>query len=353
MDSEKNETVECGSIQNRNDHMEKKAITSLIESDKQKVKELTSRMFHLHYCENDVEGIIRMFDDELLWFGAGEQEYEVDCKKIADIFRQFAGMVPKCTIADEEYEVLPLAEGVYLCTGRMWITTDPSIKMYLRVHQRFSTIFRCRNQELRCCHIHISNPYSEMSEQDVGFPTQMGQQTYEYLQECIQEQKSLIEKQTAMLQRMSYEDLLTGLFNRNKFERMIEEYKKEEQTVLGVACFDLNGLKEINDAKGHRAGDIMICQASKRMNEIFCEKVYRIGGDEFVVLEDTMDEKTFQEATLRLVKNIENDGYSISFGVCWRNENLSILEQYDEADQLMYKNKAAYYTTKGHDRRKR
>ena len=64
---------------------------------------------------------------------------------------------------------------VYLCTGRLWVATDPSTNMYLRVHQRIATIFRWAHERMYCCHIHISNPYSEMHEEDVGFPTQMGE----------------------------------------------------------------------------------------------------------------------------------------------------------------------------------
>ena len=47
-------------------------------------------MFHKHYCENDVEAIIALFDDKLSWIGAGENEYEKKKKKVSGIFRQFA-----------------------------------------------------------------------------------------------------------------------------------------------------------------------------------------------------------------------------------------------------------------------
>ena len=53
----------------------------------QAVKELTSFLFHKHYCENDVEAIIDLFDDKLSWIGAGENEYDVGTKKVSGIFR--------------------------------------------------------------------------------------------------------------------------------------------------------------------------------------------------------------------------------------------------------------------------
>ena len=49
-------------------------------------------------------------------------------------------------------------------TGRMWIATDPSTRMYLKVHQRVSFVFQETDEGLKCSHIHCSNPYQEMME---------------------------------------------------------------------------------------------------------------------------------------------------------------------------------------------
>ena len=106
------------------------------------IKALTSRMLHKHYCENDVEALIEHFDEQMIWLGAAETEFAVGGKRGAEIFRQFAGLVPLCQLTQEEYEVIELAPEVTLCSGRVWITTDPSTRIYLRVHQRFSLIFR-------------------------------------------------------------------------------------------------------------------------------------------------------------------------------------------------------------------
>lgn len=213
------------------------------ERRKQRVMELTSYLLHKYYCENDVESIISLFDDRFSWFGAGEDEAAVDPQRVAEIFRQFAGMIPKCNISEENYYVVEQAPDAFLCSGRMWIVTDPSAHMYLRVHQRVTTAFRWVDGDARCCHIHISNPYTEMSEGDVGFPTHMGQQSYQYLQEQIEQQKRQIEDYTALLERMSFEDTLTKLYNRNRFYHMADHYQPTEGRPLAIACFDLNGLK--------------------------------------------------------------------------------------------------------------
>ena len=120
----------------------------------QAVKEATSFLFHKHYCENDVETIIQLFDDKMSWIGAGENEYAMGTEAVSDIFRQFAGMVPKCNIWNEEYNVIDISPDVYICTGRAWIATDPSTSIYLRVHQRITAVFRWADGTPRCCHIH-------------------------------------------------------------------------------------------------------------------------------------------------------------------------------------------------------
>lgn len=112
------------------------------EEKKRVVMELTSSMVHKHYCENDIEGIILHLTDDIVWLGTAEHEFASGKEVVAEIFRQFVGQVPKCDICDEQYQVLQIAPNAYLCSGRMWIATDPSTQMSLRVHQRITTVFR-------------------------------------------------------------------------------------------------------------------------------------------------------------------------------------------------------------------
>lgn len=323
-----------------------------MERHRRLIKE-TSDVFHNFYGKNDVEAVIACFDHQFSWFGAGEQEYAVGKQKVTDIFRQFAGMVPRCMISQEEFDVIDITPEVSICSGRLWIQTDPSVNMYLRVHQRTTVVYRWEGDEPRCCHIHISNPYSEMMEGDVGFPTQMGNQSYEYPQECINKQKKQIEAYTALLERLSFKDLLTGVFNRNKFENLVESYDGNGKTSLGVANFDLNGLKETNDRFGHRSGDDVIRRAARHLAEVFGVQIFRIGGDEFVAVDEESDEAAFRGKAELVRQKMAEDEISCAMGFCWRNSGCSILEQYDEADQQMYQDKARFYSIQGNDRRRR
>lgn len=320
-------------------------------SNEQEIIELTRFMVRKHYCENDIESVIALMDDEIVWFGAAEQEYATGIETVGGIFRQFSGQVPKCIISDEQYHVLELAPGTFLCSGRMWIATDSSTQISLKVHQRITTVFRWKDGCFRCCHIHISNPYGEMTEEDIGFPVKMAQQSYQYLQEQVAIQKKQIAEKTETLERLSFTDALTGLYNRNKLNELIDFQMDVHSAHLGVACFDLNGLKEVNDDLGHSAGDQLICRAAEYLRQTFSDRVYRTGGDEFVVVDNLMEKQDFEAAVVRLQKDMIENGVSCSVGFSWRKGHCSIKEQFDEADYMMYQEKRRFYSQRQNDRR--
>ncbi|MGO8756977.1 MAG: diguanylate cyclase domain-containing protein [Terracidiphilus sp.] len=91
------------------------------------------------------------------------------------------------------------------------------------------------------------------------------------------------------LRHLSEHDALTGLPNRILLnDRLQTSLKRAErfQTCLGLLLVDLDEFKEVNDALGHQAGDGMLCELARRLNDCVrsTDTVARIGGDEFVIL---------------------------------------------------------------------
>ncbi len=149
-----------------------------------------------------------------------------------------------------------------------------------------------------------------------------------------------------MLQRLSFEDSLTSVYNRNKFNRDIEEYHKKHIDDIGIAYFDINGLKEINDNQGHEAGDKLIKSAAMGINSVFVGDTYRIGGDEFVVITCHVKKDIFEKNIEETIQKLQANGISVSFGTSWEQNSDNIEKQLSAADHLMYENKLLYYKEK-------
>lgn len=158
----------------------------------------------------------------------------------------------------------------------------------------------------------------------------------------------------------AYSDQLTGLKNRRSYEEELRKLSGNVPADLCLIVADLNGLKEMNDTRGHDAGDRLIAGAAKCLTDAFdnTDGIYRTGGDEFcILLHGTEEEVASRLEKLDQLSSGWNgsgiSGISISIGfACSRDyPDLKALEQ--AADQKMYASKRDFYLTHGMDRRKR
>lgn len=148
------------------------------------------------------------------------------------------------------------------------------------------------------------------------------------------------------LEYIALHDELTGIKNRKAMDLDLKTISQEE---LSVIYCDVNNLKLTNDTYGHIYGDKLILSTSKLLDLLFPDQVYRIGGDEFVVLlkgiqEETIEEKIskFHEAMDVLTRE-DTDGitYSAAMGYAVGDGVLSKTEIMEKADEDMYKIKSA------------
>lgn len=154
------------------------------------------------------------------------------------------------------------------------------------------------------------------------------------------------------LQYLSYRDMLTNLYNRNCYIRLMEGYRGQKFKNIGVVYIDLNGLKQVNDEQGHEAGDSFIRRAAQQIVAVFPEHTYRIGGDEFVVIYPDILEQQFEFLMSQLRLNARQHHVSISCGAVWRKECDALDALLKEADAKMYEEKKNFYEKKEHDRRR-
>jgi diguanylate cyclase (GGDEF)-like protein len=159
-------------------------------------------------------------------------------------------------------------------------------------------------------------------------------------------------------------DALTGLLSRRAWEDESASLSAAGPLPedLCVYSVDVNGLKEANDGLGHDAGDELLRGAAQVILGAFADygQCYRTGGDEFVVLA-IADVSTAQEGLRRLKEeaarwrgeSVGGLSLSVGYAVAGEHEGVSLDGLTALADRMMYVDKAAYYRTFGHNRRRR
>lgn len=149
------------------------------------------------------------------------------------------------------------------------------------------------------------------------------------------------------LEKIGTTDELTGLLNRHALKKRVGLVANVKDILpFGVVNMDLNGLKEVNDSKGHDAGDAMLRHAAEVLTGIFGGNyVYRTGGDEFVALVNGVSRAEFDGMLEQLIKANANDPeFSTAIGSFWaESESFDFEAAYRKADCIMYENKRDFY----------
>ncbi len=143
---------------------------------------------------------------------------------------------------------------------------------------------------------------------------------------------------------LSTMDLSTGVKNRNGFIRDMEHFQNEEVAALVVVYIDINGLHEINNRFGHAAGDEVLVTAARLYKAYFPKDfVYRMGGDEFLILCKDSTETEVLKVMLRLMEEAEQNNFSFAFGIDRQTAPFDLDEIIKRADSKMMDAKNKYY----------
>lgn len=138
-----------------------------------------------------------------------------------------------------------------------------------------------------------------------------------------------------------YMDPLLSVYNRSAYTDLLHSKKPFQST--GVAFVDANGLGVENNMYGHEAGDLMLQTIVKCLkNKFRLKDIYRIGGDEFLIICNNIDEEHFQDKLDELQELVNLTEYSISLGFIYRGRIDNLKEAVDEANILMKANKEKF-----------
>ena len=122
-------------------------------------------------------------------------------------------------------------------------------------------------------------------------------------------------------------------------------HKSEQRTISPAICvyIDANGLHELNNERGHEAGDLMLRFVAESLMEQFPKgSLYRVGGDEFVVFPAPAEGQTCEDRMRSASASITAQGYSISYGIAAHESVVGLRELVREADEKMLESKLAY-----------
>ncbi len=150
------------------------------------------------------------------------------------------------------------------------------------------------------------------------------------------------------LKTLNRTDMLTGVLNRNAFNTRVSAVADGAEGAprcTGIVFADMNGLKYVNDNQGHMAGDLMLKNAAMILQSTFAgEEIYRVGGDEFLVLLRETDEDAIRQKIADIKKKSELfENVSFAAGYCLLDDGRDIRKAMTEADAMMYEDKARCY----------
>jgi diguanylate cyclase (GGDEF)-like protein len=153
------------------------------------------------------------------------------------------------------------------------------------------------------------------------------------------------------LENLSYHDQLTGLRNRYAMEEYVANVPGG--TCIGILNCDIMGLKKVNDSQGHKAGDELIVRTAECLKDVFVEdSLFRIGGDEFLVLCAGIEQEVMLKKVEELKEAMKRRNTSMALGCVWSTDSSekNIDKLMIVADERMYEDKRARYAKTGESR---
>ena len=143
------------------------------------------------------------------------------------------------------------------------------------------------------------------------------------------------------LQLLAERDFLTGLPNTRAFEAAIAR-RLVQGRPFSLLLGDMDGLKQINDIKGHAEGNDALRRLAEMLGSVLRpnDEVARVGGDEFAVITSLAGGEEAAAAAARLEATLENQGVRITFGwALFPGEGENALSLYRAADERLYARK--------------
>ena len=150
------------------------------------------------------------------------------------------------------------------------------------------------------------------------------------------------------------QDSLTGLLNRNAYDSDVEQLRSADIGAVVCVYVDMIGLHEVNNHLGHKQGNRMLCEFADAARAFFGDdRLYRIGGDEFVIISSAHTEAQTRKQLNYMRERLHTQGCEISVGVASSESTSDLPKIIEQAENEMRREKKEYYVRGGSKRQLR
>lgn len=150
------------------------------------------------------------------------------------------------------------------------------------------------------------------------------------------------------------QDSLTGLLNRNAYDSDVEQLRSADIGAVVCVYADMIGLHEVNNHLGHKQGNRMLCEFADAARAFFGDdRLYRIGGDEFVIISSAHTEAQIRKQLNYMRERLHTQGCEISVGVASSESTSDLPKIIEQAENEMRREKKEYYVRGGSKRQLR
>lgn len=150
------------------------------------------------------------------------------------------------------------------------------------------------------------------------------------------------------------QDSLTGLLNRNACDSDVEQLRSADIGAVVCVYADMIGLHEVNNHLGHKQGNRMLCEFADAARAFFGDdRLYRIGGDEFVIISSAHTEAQTRKQLNYMRERLHTQGCEISVGVASSESTSDLPKIIEQAENEMRREKKEYYVRGGSKRQLR
>lgn len=153
---------------------------------------LSKEILWRYFCDGDINPLVSTFAPNIVWLGAGEAQRAEGREAVAAAFLSGRDNMISFRMTNERYVAEPLGPDYWLCEGESDLEARREDLMSMNTHQRITFIFHRTETGYETVHIHNSTPFVAL-EDDELFPVRAARETYERMQEMLEQQNQQLE----------------------------------------------------------------------------------------------------------------------------------------------------------------